>query len=280
MENIIAGASKGALGAATYTFLFDRSFVDAIDGVAASGVKFVELTAAPPHVENCHVDAALARSVRRRLDERGLTAVSFNPTFLDLNLASLNSGMRAETVRQIESAARACHELEVPTLVLFPGRRHVLAPAPLDMSRRILMDELYKLLPLVAKLGVTIAIENGPTFFLDHAADVASVCKEIDSPHLRAVFDLANSHMVEDLSSALSAVAPYLVLVHLSDTTRARWAHGAVGSGDVAFAEFAATLDDEGYQGVSVMEIVDFSRPEAALAESAQALKAYGWSTA
>jgi sugar phosphate isomerase/epimerase len=94
---------------------------------------------------------------------------------------------------------------------------------------------------------------------------------------VRAVFDVANSHMVEDPAEGLAAISPYLALVHLSDTTRARWQHAPVGRGDIDFPGFAAALDASGYTGPSIMEIVDLEQPAAALIDSGHALSELGW---
>lgn len=274
---VLSSSPDRLLGAATYAFLFDRSLPDAIDAVAESGARHLELMAAPPHVVDGRIPSGEAVAIRRQLAGSGITATSLNPTFLDLNLASVNSGMRAETVRQVRNALRTCHELEIPLLVLFPGRRHVLAPAPLQTSREILLAELAALLPLAAELGVVIGLENGPSNFLDRAWQVADVCTEIGSPILRAVFDVANAHMVEDPVDGLAAIVPHLALVHVSDTTRQRWAHGPVGTGDVDFPRFAAALDRSGYDGVTIMEIIDPEHPIDGLVRSSRALAGLGW---
>jgi sugar phosphate isomerase/epimerase len=265
------------LGAASYTFLFSGDLPRALDLVADTGSRLVEITAAPPQVDDCRLDPAAVRALKAVISRRGLVPTSLNPTFLDLNLASLNRGMRAETVRQLRNGLEACHDLQVPLLVVFPGRRHVLAPAPLQASYDVLIDELGPLAARAGELGVTLGIENGPTNFLDRAEQVAQVCRDLASPRVRAVFDVANAHMVEDPVDGLAAIAPHLALVHLSDTTRARWQHAPAGQGDVDFAAFTAALDASGYTGPSIMEIVDLEQPAAALTGSGQALAPLGW---
>lgn len=267
------------LGAATYTFLFRGSLAGAVDQVADTGCRLVELTTAPPQVAAGALDAGTVREVAVRLRERGLTPVSLNPTYLDLNLASLNHGIRAETVRQLRAGLEACHDLAVGMLVVFPGRRHVLAPAPMADSYATLLDELGPLADRAGELGVTLGLENGPTNFLDRAGQVAQLCRDVASPHVRAVFDVANSHMVENPAEGVREIAPWLGLVHLSDTTKARWQHAPVGRGDVAFADFARALDATGYTGPSIMEIVELAEPAAALTGSAAALAPLGWAT-
>lgn len=268
----------GPLGAATYTYLYSRTLIEALRSLAAAGLTRCELTATHPHIDDCRIDAALARTLRAETGRLGLSLVSFNPTFLDLNAASLNARMRAETMRQLRTGLQSCHDLEIPLLVLFPGRRHVLAPAPMEMVRGILLEELHGLLELAQRLGVTIGLENGPTLFLDRARDVAAVIDELGHPALRMVFDVANSYMVEDPVDALADALPHVALLHLSDTNRSRWAHAPVGQGEVPFPDIAGALRNARYRGISVMEIVDLDQPDTALHTSANALEEWGWS--
>jgi sugar phosphate isomerase/epimerase len=269
-----------ALGAATYTYLYSCGLLEALRRLAELGVGLVELTVAPPHVDRCILDRTMLQRVRNQIAELGMTAVSVNPTYLDINLVSLNTDMREASFEQLKAALRLGHDLEVPMLVVFAGRRHPLAPAPRELVDPLLFDQLGRLLKLSEELGVGIGLENGPTLVLDKGEDVAEVCRVIGSPWLRAVFDVANSHMVEEPSVGLPHVLPYLSLVHLSDTTRARWEHSRVGSGEVAFGPIATVLDTARYEGPSIMEIVDLERPTEGLTSSARRLADDGWQLA
>lgn len=267
------------LGAATYTFLYATGIDGALRALADAGIGLVELTAAPPHVDACAMARDEVRRLRRLVDALGLQVISLNPTYLDINLVSLNSPMREESTRQLESALHLCSDLEIGMLVLFAGRRHPLAPAPRSLVEPVLLEQIARLLGVATELGVTIGLENGPTLVLDRAEEVAEVCRTLGSPGLVAVFDAANAQMVEEPARGLAHLLPHLGLVHLSDTSAAKWAHAPVGRGDVAFSAVAAVLDDAQYRGPSIMEIVDLEHPLEALVSSAEALRALGWAT-
>lgn len=272
-----ASPYRRPLGAATYTYLYSHTLGQALESLASLGVELVEFTAAWPHVEDCTLVGAEAQSMRRHMERLGLVPTSFNPTYLDLNITSLNSGMRRETLRQLMAALRSCHDLGIPLMVLFPGRRHVLAPAPMATTRSVFLDQLFKLLEAAQALGVTIGLENGPTLFLERGVDIAGICGELDHPFLRAVFDVANSFMVEDPALGLASALPYLALLHVSDTTRKRWQHAPVGRGKVPFAEIAAVLERADYRGPTIMEIVDLDHAVEGLSSSTSALESLGW---
>lgn len=268
------------LGAATYTYLYAaRDVADALRRLAVAQLSLVEFTAAPPHVQECQLDAGELRRIRRVANRLGLQLISLNPTYLDLNLASLNKGIREESLHQLTSGLQLCHDLEIGILVLFAGRRHVLAPAPFDLVEGPLLDGLTVLLDRAATLGVTVGLENGPTLMLDRGADVARVCTTLRHKNLGAVFDAANSYMVEDPAEGLRAVLPHTVLVHLSDTTRTRWAHAPVGRGTVDFDAISVVLDEASYSGPTILEVIDLEDPSGGLTSSAARLALLGWST-
>lgn len=264
------------LGAATYGFLFNASLVDSLAQLADAGIKLVELTASPPHVQLTSFGQAERRSLRQRLATLDLRLVSINPTYLDINLCSLNDLFRKESIRQLTEALRLCHDLGGEMLVLFAGRRHVLAPAPMTLVEPRLLDGLETLLEEAERLGVTVALENGPTLVAELGSAIARLCAHFDG-RLRAVYDVANARMVEDVVIGLEHALAYVELIHLSDTTPHRWQHAAVGQGDVDFPAVAQALDRTGYRGPSIMEIVDLDRPLEALVRSASVLTALGW---
>lgn len=86
-------------------FNLDRSRAVNVDvrlfNIARLGFRSCELMDATPHMLPAETDANRRKAIRARLAERGLTLTALNPTFLDLNLASTNAGMRREVVSQI-----------------------------------------------------------------------------------------------------------------------------------------------------------------------------------
>lgn len=266
-----------SLGAATYTFLYKESIFSAIDSIARSGFRAIELTATPPHIDIDDFDNQNRKRLRTLVSSHEISVISVNPTYLDLNLASLNTGMRKETVRQLKLTLQLCSDLEATMLVLFGGRRHILIPAPLDMAKRVVIDELGYLLDYANTLGVTIGLENGPTLLFQTGANLVDAIEMLSYPNLCAVFDVANAYMVEEPTTGLQAVMPYVNLIHVSDTTNAKWAHSPIGDGEVQFDKIADILNAATYLGPSILEVIDMDNPNAALERSAVALKQLGW---
>ncbi len=161
----------------------------------------------------------MRRRLVRHIRRLGLRVLSLNPTYLDLNLISINDGIRQETTRQLRATLELCHDLEAEMVVVIPGRRHILIPSPFNDASGVLDRELLPLLDYAERLSVRVCLENGPSLFLEKADQVRTVCDRLRHRALAMLFDVANSHMVEPVAHALEGVAASVSLIHLSDTS-------------------------------------------------------------
>jgi sugar phosphate isomerase/epimerase len=265
------------LSGCTFGWLHQAPLADALRSLAAHGVTSVELTTAPPHLFATHFGRYERLELARLLGSLGLRVTSVNPSFADLNLISTNPEFRALSERQMIAEIELAHDLGATFVVLIPGRRHALAPAPDEAARSVLEAGLSVLLARAAELGVTICLENSPYGYLGSAAALLEVAKSFRSPNLRLVYDVANALAQEDPETGVATAAEYLALAHVSDTWRDRWAHTSVGRGEVDFAAFARALAEAGFTGPTVYELVDGEDPAPRLDADLTALAAAGW---
>jgi len=266
------------LAGCTFGWLHQAPLVDALRELSAHGVRQVELTTAPPHLFTRHFGSYERKDLARLLGRLGLTVVSVNPSFVDINLISTNPEIREVSERQLAAELELAADLGAGYLVVIPGRRHALAPAPDAAARAVLNEGLGRLLPRATELGVTIALENSPYGYLGSSADLLAVVKAWDTPRLRVAYDVANALAQEDSASGVARLAEYLALAHVSDTWRTRWAHTSVGRGEVDFAAFAAALAaNTAFTGPTVYELVDGEDPAPRLGPDLDALARAGW---
>jgi sugar phosphate isomerase/epimerase len=265
------------LAGCTFGWLHRAPLADALRSLSAHGVRAVELTTAPPHLFTRHFGPYERKDLARLLRALGLEVVSVNPSFADINLVSANPEIRDISERQLSAEIELAADLEARHVVVIPGRRHALAPAPDEATRAVLSDGLGRLLDHATALGVTIALENSPYGYLGSSADLLNLAREWDSPNLRVTYDVANALAQEDPAEGISRIAPYLALAHVSDTWRTRWAHTSPGRGEVDFAAFAAALARAGFAGPTVYELADGEDPAPRLAADFAALGKAGW---
>ena len=265
------------LAGSSFGYLHHRSLEDALADLADHGLAEVELTTMPPHLHLPAVDAYRRRALRRELERRGLACVSVNPGYVDINVVSVYAEFRELSLRFVEQGLELAHELGAPWTTLVSGRLHGLAPVDGDAARSVLEDGLGRLLARADALGVGIALENSPFGFMGRAADVLAVADALDHPRLALCYDVASAVAQEDPAAGIRTIGRRLGLVHLSDSSRDRFAHTSPGRGDVDFAEVAAALAGVAFAGPTVYELVDGEDPAPRLADDLRSLARHGW---
>ncbi|MGH3249768.1 MAG: sugar phosphate isomerase/epimerase family protein [Trebonia sp.] len=266
------------LAGCTFGWLHRAPLADALRELSAHGVRQIELTTAPPHLFARHLGRYERQDLARLLGRLDLTVASVNPSFADINLISTNPEIREISERQLTAEIELAADLGAGYVVVIPGRRHALAPAPDAAARAVLDEGLGRLLHRATGLGVTIALENSPYGYLGSSADLLAVVRAWGSPRLRVAYDVANALAQEDPADGVARLGEYLALAHVSDAWRTRWAHTSIGRGEVDFAGFAAALAaNPAFTGPTVYELADGEDPGPRLATDLDALARAGW---
>ena len=265
------------LSGCTFGWLHLAPLADALRALAAHGFSSLELTTAPPHLFAPAFGPYERQELARTVAALGMTVLSVNPSFVDINLISTNPEICEISAREILANIELAADLGASFVVVIPGRRHALAPAPDAAAQSVLDRQLARLVSRAAELGVTIALENSPYGYLGGSADLIEIVDRWDCPQLRITYDVANALAIEDPAEGVRRIGPRLAIAHVSDTWRDTWAHTSAGRGEVNFAAFAAALTDIGFGGQTVYELVDGKDPEPRLTADLKALAAAGW---
>lgn len=264
------------LGTAIYTYLWECTFTEAIDRSARFGFKVLEVMTTPPFLWPAHFGAYERKRLRRQLKDAGTSIFSLNPTFLDLNVISLNPAIRQASIDEIKDNMRLAADIGAQLVVCPAGRRHSLIPSPIADAEELALEVIGGLVRYGETLGVTFGLENISSLFITTAAQQVRMVEQIGSPHCKIVFDVANAYMVEDPAVGLRTVAPHLALVHYSDTHKKAWGHLPVGMGEVDFAASTAVLRELGYSGPLILETTYPQDPDGGIRSSLEKLAELG----
>lgn len=265
------------LAGCSFGWLHQAPLSAALHALARHGIRTLELTTASPHVFTRNFGPYERQELLRTLRALGLKVISVNPSYVDINLISTNPEIRAVSERQLMAEIELAADLGASYVVVIPGRRHALSPAPDEAAEAVLHDGLGRLLDRAAALGITIALENSPYGYLGTSAELVRIAEQWNVGHLRLAYDAANALAQEDPAEGVKRAAAYVAIAHISDTWSHRWAHTSIGRGDVDFAAFSAALRDIGFSGSTVYELVDGDDPEPRLAADLRALRTAGW---
>lgn len=252
-------------GVNSFSYMWTHSAGDCVPRLARMGFDEFELMTMPGHLWPDELDAGSRRSMRARFDDLGVRVRSLNHTSLDQNLCSALKEVRAYTVGLFHKLISLAKDLGAANVIVVPGRLNPLLPAPGARHADWLHDSLRLLEPAARDNGVVLALENIPIAPIPKVEDLIAMVKRLDSPAFRICYDVANGHFVkEDPAAGLKAAAPWLDVVHLSDTTQHTWRHDVPGDGDIDFAAVLKALAATGHARKALIELT-VANPDAGL---------------
>jgi len=264
------------LGTATYKYLWAYPLGEALQRIADTGIKYVELMTTTPHVWIREMDPSACMRLRDLLERHHLTPCALNPTFLDIGIASINPGIRRESIQQIVETVKVSRSIGTNIVVLSAGRIHPLLSPPFDVSLGLIKESLYPILDACEEMDVTIGFENGWNL-IDRSHQLVRLIEEINNRHLKIAYDIANANVVENVVKGLDKVKEHLIHLHLSDSRPNIRAHDPIGKGNIDYAVIAEMLKKMNYQGISVLEIIDPATSDEGINQSIEYLSRYGW---
>jgi len=261
----------------TYAYTLTHSAQDCLARLAEGGCRSFEVMMYPEHAWPADMDRAARGRFKAFLADRGLRVITLNMPNVDINLAAATREMRQHSLAILEETVRLAGDLEVPGVVIGPGKANPLLPAPKERLTGYFFRALDILIPLAEEAGTELWIENMPFAFLPEADALMTALERYGDERLGIVYDLANGAFVgEDLGGGLRRVKDRLKLVHLSDTPLDVYRHAPVGQGVVPFADVVPVLQEIAYAGPPMLEIIS-SSPDIDLPASMTALEAMGW---
>jgi L-ribulose-5-phosphate 3-epimerase len=268
-----------AFGCNTYSYTLALPAGDCLRHLAGLGFTELELMMVSGHLWPSELDSPGRKALRQHIGRLGVNVVTLNTPMVDMNLAGLAPETRRATLDQIIGIVGLAGDLEVPGVIITPGKANPLFPAPRDRLEGYFLTALDELCPLAKKAGTAIWVENVPFAFLPKISDLMVLLERYGNPDVGIVCDAANCHFAhEDPAQALRKCRSRLKLVHLSDTNRWRYRHDAVGLGTVPFKDLPAVLTEIGYTGRGMLEVIS-DDPDRDILESVRRLTEMGFQT-
>lgn len=237
MDRILAGHTNSY-----HTYSLD----EALQGIAAAGFKYVELSAVEGWTEHVPLDATDAQ----------IAEIQQKMAALGLQPASLSGHSDLTTEHGLAVGKKAvdlCTKLGLTILNTAIGGHY-----SENEDRDAFMRHIHELADYAAERGVVISLEVHGDIMATGALS-APLIQEIGRPNVGINYDTANCVFYGDVQAVddLRAAAPYLVHVHLKDKIggKREWNFPAVGEGEVDFGAILRILDDVGYRGPLSVEI-------------------------
>lgn len=272
-------AKENRFVANTYAYMQSVPLAPCLEGLARRGFYGFEAMMYPGHLWPGELDGGARQALRRWLQESGFRILTLNMPNIDLNVAAAASEMRAYSIEVLRRVVELAADLGARGVVIGPGKANGLFPEPAETLLPRFYAALDALLPRARSLGVELCVENMPFAFLPRLEPLLAAIDSYGWEGMSLLYDLANGYFAgEDIALALRQGASRLKVVHVSDTGQDRYRHGPLGCGTVPFALVPPVLEDIGYRGPVVLEIVS-PDPDEDMEKAALKLAAMGWNS-
>ena len=204
------------------------SIEQAIDGIAAAGFRYIELTATKGWTEHVFPDQSFERlwQVKERLAEKGLTPFSMSG---HCNL------MDTARIHDFISNIRLAAFFGCGYIVSSIGEAHLSDQAV--ASNEVVAEHIRALVPELEKYGLTLVLETHG----DHGSGriLKEIVDRVGSPRVGINYDTANALFYGnvDLGADLDASMDAIRYMHLKDKggERTVWDFPALGKGWLDF---------------------------------------------
>lgn len=242
------------------------SIEQAIDGIAAAGFHFIELTATKGWTE--HVFPTMSFNDLNRVKDR-LKAAGLVP----FAMSGHTNLMDTERIGDFINNMRLANFFGCETIVSSIGEAHLKDQAV--ASNEQVAGHLRGLLPYLEEYNLNLVLENHG----EHStgAIIKSIVELVGSPRVKINYDTANViyfagiDPLDDLPGCVDQVG----FLHVKDKLggKGEWNFPALGQGHVDFARILKILDQAGNNSPLSIEIEFTSAGSKNLAEINQAVK-------
>jgi hexulose-6-phosphate isomerase len=174
--------------------------------------------------------------------------------------------------REVVNRSVAGMETSLRNAALWGADAVLLVPAVVDpttsykdawtRSQQVIRE---RLLPMASELKVIVAVEEVWNKFLLSPLEFARYVDELDSPWLKAYFDVGNVVFYGYPQDWIRSLGARIAKVHLKDfhldRPNGRFAWTNIGDGDIDWREVRRAFDDIGYRGHFTTEVAGGDGP-------------------
>jgi sugar phosphate isomerase/epimerase len=257
------------------------SIEDTIARIADLGYKGIELLADVPHAWPAGLLPERKKSIRRALDQHGLTISNINAFMMNAvadprqpywhpGWTDPDPHYRAIRREHTKRSLQLAQELGAPHITTEPGG-HLTPEQSWETGAKIFYDELMPCVELAEKLQVQLLIEPEPGLLIETFGQYLQFMQRIKSPWVKLNFDIGHAYCVkEDPQDWVEKMQPHTVHYHFEDIAATRvHQHLIPGRGAIDFSATMLAIRETGYDGWITVELYPYiENPDAAAREA------------
>lgn len=246
------------LGISTLPFFNRSTLEEAIDCCCAYGFGNIEIMCEPPQALPFEISKERREKLVQKAKDNGLQYYVHAP-IADVNLMSLNAGIRKEAQRQLIECVQFTHDIGAKRMVFHIGGKPYMGLYNFEEGYKHCIDALDPVVSAAEQYGVMLLMENDPNKFGLGAITIEDCKRILDAYAGRLYFllDVAHAFMVSDTAvrEFTQTFQPILKGTHFSDNHRERDLHLGLGDGDIDLKEVLAALKDAHYKNEFILEV-------------------------
>ncbi|MCB1496779.1 MAG: sugar phosphate isomerase/epimerase [Bauldia sp.] len=255
---------KNRLGGHTNSY-HTYSLEEALEGIAAAGYRYVELSAVRGWTEHVplEADAKELGRIQRMMNSLGLVSLSLSGHSDLTTKEGLADGLLAVDL---------CERMGIGIMNTAIGGHY-----SEDEDEDAFMGNIHELADYAAARDIRLGIEIHGEITKSGAAAIP-VLERIGRPNVLINYDTANVEFYGDVKAVddLPIALPKMVHCHLKDKRGEGrvWDFPGIGDGDIDFARILGIIEKGGYEGPLSVEIEFLGEPWPALEEVNRSMKA------
>jgi sugar phosphate isomerase/epimerase len=181
---------------------------------------------------------------------------SIHAPISDINIASLNERIREDSTIEILSTMEQAVAMNIELITIHPGIYSFSVPYMEEKSIEQAKKSLRTIDRVSAEYGVTIALENMPSFPFMLGQSVEEMKDLFDGTNLAMCLDIGHANTTKTIQPMIGAFKDRIVNVHIHDNHGGDDEHLTLGEGNIDFKK--AIKDLGNYEGNFIIESKSF----------------------
>ena len=217
------------------TLLWGHSFSRICQQLSEANLEGVELWTEQFWHEEFTVSDVLGNIGKNNLD------ISLHAACWDLNISSLNDGIRKQSIKEIEKSIELAEALHVKSITIHPGRL-TLNDKWKSWHTDCLQESLDALERVAQRSGVTLSIELMELAQKEFVTSPDLLNELVDhrSKYITTTFDIAHIPLTQSPKKLLEELHR-IDKIHISDSTKNKF-HVPLGEGEIDILHMMQTL--------------------------------------
>src|SRR6056297_1182040 len=226
------------------------------------GYDAIELSGEFPQCICDDISADQRRQVRALVEDSGIRLAVHAP-FTSLNIAALNPGIRAESIRQTKAAIDMCADMGGDLVTVHNGsyvvsrRFRKKVPQVAEIQWDYNLDALRQAAGRADERGVSLCLENigFESGTIDHTVDdLLAIREAVGSPALWFCVDIGHARLNGELDDVMTRLVPLARQIHFADNFGKRDDHVIIGEGNFDYLPYLDVFKN--FDGILLLEVM------------------------